>query len=365
VAVRLFNSSNIRFRNVHVNGESGCSFCDAEGCDTFLRLTKFPYENAIRDMTSRLEVREREFAVLDIPAAPPAPVPAASAGVKKLEDGFFSIAGGAVDSAGKLYFVDTHQQRIYGWSAKQGLTIERDNPLDPVNLAFDRSGNLLVLSWVGPGSNAYAFRPGSSQELTTVLEPVEGQPRPGAQVILPANWWVNGEFRDQLNLETLEFKTLAQLFQEYVSRPVRKQHVSPDGSMVLPARRVVIQGPPDHRGRHFSDNMDAYGFVAAAPGQRVYVCNSSEDLTYSARVNPDGTLGDLKVFAGRGGESVAAAANGNVYVANGQVFIYSPSGKEIGRIDVPERPLQLLFGGPGNRTLFILTHRTLYALETK
>ena len=34
---------------------------------------------------------------------------------------------------------------------------------------------------------------------------------------------------------------------------------------------------------------------------------------------------------------------------------------ELGRIDVPERPLQLVFGGADGRTLFILTHHGLYA----
>ena len=38
--------------------------------------------------------------------------------------------------------------------------------------------------------------------------------------------------------------------------------------------------------------------------------------------------------------------------------------KQIGRIDVPERPLQLLFGGADGRTLFILTHHALYAVKT-
>ncbi len=47
-----------------------------------------------------------------------------------------------------------------------------------------------------------------------------------------------------------------------------------------------------------------------------------------------------------------------VYLANGQVFVYSPEGREIGVIEVPERPLQLLING---NTLFILTHHTLYA----
>ena len=67
-AVRLYQSSDIHFRNVHVNAESGYGICDENGCGTFLRLSKFPYENAIEDVTHHLEVREREFAVLDIPA---------------------------------------------------------------------------------------------------------------------------------------------------------------------------------------------------------------------------------------------------------------------------------------------------------
>jgi len=49
--------------------------------------------------------------------------------------------------------------------------------------------------------------------------------------------------------------------------------------------------------------------------------------------------------------------------ANGQVFAYARDGKPLGRIDVPERPLQLIFGGADHRTLFILTHHALYAVD--
>src|ERR1700690_1235713 len=69
-AVRLYHSADIRFRNLHVNAESGYAGCDNNGCGTFLRASKFPYENAIEDVTHHLAVREREFAVLDIPAEP-------------------------------------------------------------------------------------------------------------------------------------------------------------------------------------------------------------------------------------------------------------------------------------------------------
>jgi hypothetical protein len=286
--------------------------------------------------------------------------------VDKLEDGFFSISGAAVDAAGKLYFVDRHNQRIYSWSASEGLGIERDNALDPVNLAFDHSGNLLVLSSAGPESTVYTFHPGSSAEELTVLKPQPAQSPATASIILPVNWWNNGEFKDQLDLDTMQFTTLAEMFAADATTPKARAYVSTDGSVMLPAGRVFQQGPAtDTSGWRFSDNLDTYGFITAAPGQRVYLSSESEDITYNARVNPDGTLTDLKPFAQRGGESVAADSNGNVYVANGQIFVYSPTGKQIAQIDVPERPLQLIFGGADRKTLFILAHHALFAVKVR
>jgi sugar lactone lactonase YvrE len=370
-AVRLYNSSKIHFRNVHVNAESGYGICDANGCGTFLRVSKFPYENAVEDVTHHLEVREREFAVLDIPSQPKTPaladasaVLAAGSKVEKLEDGFFSISGAAVDATGKLYFVDHHQQRIFGWSAAEGLTIERDNPLDPVNLAFDKAGDLLVVSSEGPEGTVYSLRPGTPDAEITVLEPKAAAVHPGAEALLPVNYWNNGEFEDQLDTNTLTYETLAEMFAADVSTPKSREYVSPDGSVFLPADRVFQQGPAtDSSGWRFSDNLDTYGLIGAVPGQRIYVSSASEDRTYSALVNADGTLGELKPFAERGGESVAVDGRGNVYIANGQIFVFNTAGKLIGQIDVPERPIDIVFGGVDRRTLFILAHHALFAVK--
>ena len=164
----------------------------------------------------------------------------------------------------------------------------------------------------------------------------------------------------------MQFKTLAELFAEDATTPKKREYVSTDGSVFLPAGRVFQQGPAtDTSGWRFSDNLDTYGFIEAKAGERIYVSSESEDVTYSARVNADGTLGELKPFVERGGESVGADANGNVYIANGQVFVYDAVGKQIGRIDVPERPLQLVFGGADRKTLFILAHHALFAVKVR
>jgi hypothetical protein len=369
-AVRVYNSDDIRFRNVHVNGESGAAFCNQDGCHTFLRLTKFPFENSIQDMTHNLEVREREFAVLDVPATPTDPpwgdasaVLASGARVRKLADGFHSISGAAVDSSGKLFFVEQNRNRIFSWTPSKNLVIENDHPLDAVNLAFDRSGNLLVLSSWGREGTVFTFRPGAPDDVT-LLEPQPTKPRPGARAILAANYWNNGEFRNHLDFKTMRYETLAEMFAKAVTTPAPKQYVSPHGSIFLPAGLVVAQGS-DATGFRFSHNLDTYGFINAAVGERIYVASSSEARTYSGVVSADGALSDLRPLAERGGESVAAGPDGNIYVANGQVFVYNPKGEQIGRIDVPERPINVIFGGENRRTLYMLAHRALYAVEIR
>ncbi len=87
--------------------------------------------------------------------------------------------------------------------------------------------------------------------------------------------------------------------------------------------------------------------------------------TWSARVEDDGGLSDLRLFVHQGGEGVASDAEGNVYVAAGDVFVYDPSGSLIETIRVPGRPTQLVFGGPDRRTLFMPARDALYAVRTR
>jgi hypothetical protein len=358
MAVRLERVSGIRFRNVHVNAESGLGTCDRIGCTTFLRASKFPYENAIVDVTHGLEVREREFAVLDVPAAPK-PQPVRGPKVSKLADGFWSISGGAVGPDGKLWFVERKFQRIYGWSVAEGLTLEREASLDPVSLIADRAGNLMVLSSDGPEGTVYSFKPGSPETEMTVIAPTATTAQPDIEVAIPANYWQNGEFKDQYDPKTDQFTTLAEMFARDIATPNPRQFISPDGRVALPAYRTLQQGP---RWR-WSHAMQTYGFITATPGSRVFVSNGSEDRTYSGLLGAGGAITDLRLFAKRGGESVARGPDGRVYVAKGQVFVYAAAGVEVARIDVPERPIQLLFGGQDRRTLFILTHHALYSTE--
>ncbi len=371
-AVHIYDSRDIRFRNVHVDSNSAMAQCDQSGCRQYTRSSKVSFENCIFDETLRAQVRDREFAWLDVTgvAAPPetrgvSPVAAAGARVEKLADGFYNISGAAVDAAGRLYFVDAHWQRIYRWSPEtRDLAVVRDSPLDPANLVFDKAGNLIVVSSGGKGITVYAFRPDGPEDQIAVLDPQPAAERPGMTAVLPVNYWVNGDFTNTLSAETYEYVSLDQMFAKVVTARKPYQYTSPDGALFIPGEEAFVQGAP-YFGYKFGYILQAFGLVKAVPGAPFYVTNESEQRTYRGSVNADGSLSALRLFAEQGGESLAQDRQGNVYLAAGQIFVYNSAGKRIDIIDVPARPLDLIFGGKDRRTLFILTHSALYAVQTR
>ena len=375
-AVRISHSYDILFRNVHVDNNSSIAACDEQGeaCRQLVRAGKVSYENAIVDETTGGNVRDREFAWLDVtgklaqdeaPKHNPSSVVESGANVQKLSSGFFNLSGGTADAVGDLYFADPHWQRIYKWTAEtKDLTIVRDNPLDAVNLTFDGSGNLIVVSSGGMTETVYSLRPSTPEDRMTILERQPAEARPGTSAAIPVDYWVNGDFSNTLNTDTYEYVTLDQMFRSKISTRKPYQYVSPDHSLYIPANEVFVQGEP-YFGSKWSDILMSTGLVKAAPGQTFYVTDEADEKTYSGKMNDDGTLSDLKVFAYQGGESLAQDEAGNVYLAAGQIYVYDRGGKAVDVIKVPERPTHLVFGGKDHRTLFILSHSSIYSIRTR
>jgi sugar lactone lactonase YvrE len=79
-------------------------------------------------------------------------------------------------------------------------------------------------------------------------------------------------------------------------------------------------------------------------------------------VDKQGTLSHLQYFAEKGEFSSVPDTGGNVYIADGDVYMYSPDGKMIRSIPVPERPSTLVFGGKEGKTLFITGRSALYRI---
>jgi hypothetical protein len=113
-------------------------------------------------------------------------------------------------------------------------------------------------------------------------------------VAIPVNFWQNGEFKDQIDPKTYEFTTLSEMFARDVAQAEGQEYVSPDGSLVLPAWRVLRQGPADHMGYRWSDTLDTHGFTSARVGERVVFTNGSENRTFSGLLGAGGAITDLK-----------------------------------------------------------------------
>ena len=335
-AVKVSESTGIRIRNMHVDSNSKVSF-----------------DNSVFDAIRHAEVRAREFAVLDVPGVTialltlktPSEVLAPDAKVEKLADGFFSASGGAVDAKGTLYFVDTHWQRIYRWSAKKfrepqesGAIVVSSDPLQPENLAFDKAGDLLVVSRSGAGK-VYTLAPDGAMKM---MEQSQATERSGTAEYLPA-----GVFE----------------LRQY-SSPRDWQYVAPDGSAYISAGDEFVRGHMEW-GTKMADLLRTFGLQKAVPGKPFYVTTENAERTFKGTVTATGTVTDLKPFTETGGESVVQDERGRVYIAAGQILVYSPEGKMLERIDVPERPIDLVFGGADRKTLFILTHHSLYAVQTE
>jgi gluconolactonase len=88
-------------------------------------------------------------------------------------------------------------------------------------------------------------------------------------------------------------------------------------------------------------------------------------------VNPDGTLGKGSLFADSTSDPREGAPDGmkvdpagNVFSTGpGGIWIFSPQGKHIGTIDMPERTANLAWAGKDGRTLYITASSGLYRME--
>jgi hypothetical protein len=259
-AVSVNNSSDIRFRNVHVYSNSKVSF-----------------DSAVRDVTTGGEIRDSEFAVLDVSGKGPqarAPheseIVAPGAKVEKLAEGFLNISGAAVDQQGDVYFADPRELQIYRWTVGQGRVDRiRRIPERPEQLAFDRAGNLLVIAYEGKGT-VLAFDPRNTGSAIRRLEAQPAKARPGLQPVLPLNRWMD----------------LKQFLQDSTMRKPY-HYVSPDGTTFVLAGEDFASGAVNW-GIKLADLLRAFALAPAIVGDRFYVSNEAELQTWSFRVDPEG-----------------------------------------------------------------------------
>jgi len=79
----------------------------------------------------------------------------------------------------------------------------------------------------------------------------------------------------------------------------------------------------------------------------------------------DKRLYDKTLFATVRCDGMTVDDEGNLYLTESAVIVYSPAGKEIERIKVPERPANVCFGGADLGTLFVTARKSVYTVKMR
>jgi gluconolactonase len=110
--------------------------------------------------------------------------------------------------------------------------------------------------------------------------------------------------------------------------------------------------------------------LAFSPDEKVlYVADSGAPrLIRSFEVREDGTVSGGEVFCkiDKGGpDGIRVDGDGRIWSSAGDgVHIFDAKGKLIGKILVPQTPANLCFGGEDGKTLFITAQKSLYSIKT-
>ncbi len=339
-AVEATNSSDIRFENVHNFSQ-----------------TRLAFDNSISDQTSGVRVRTHDFTVFALTSAvkPGAPLPlpagvfAADANLEQLATGFSNASGLTTDDAGHLFFTDAALHKIYHWNVetKQAERVT-DKVEAPMSAGFVAPGSLLALDY---SKSVFSVDPrtGAMEKLRPV-----SSPESGTSLLLPVG------FHNSMNtlMRQMEHRGVV-----YAPRSnmavVAKVADEPRDYFYAPGTETAIMV-----GGTWQPMMQASQWRVFHIGDEHLAASEEDDTIYRLRLNSLSSITATE-FAPRGGSSVVTDTAGNVYLAEGQLYIYNSAGKQIGIVEIPERPGSLAFGGSDQRTLFIGTRGSLFAIRTQ
>lgn len=341
-AAEIRNSSNIQFENVKVFSQ-----------------TRLAFDNSVMDEESGVAVRSQFFTNFvvnkEMKALKEIPLPAAifdtDAKLEKLATGFNNASGLTTDSAGRLFFTDGTNHKIYRWN-------DTDKKAEPIG---EIEGRPMVMGFVEPSTllfvahekEVYSLK---ADETGAAPQKIEETPEklPGTALLLPVG------LHNMLPIlhDLMEHRDYAYRWGSNTA-VVGVEEGAHRGYFYAPGTKTAVMA-----GGTWRPLLQSSSLAAFSPGDERFITSEDDGKTYRAKLGNDWRL-TSSVFAERGGTSVISDNAGNVYIASGQIYIYDLEGSQIGILELPERPGSLAFGGPDKRTLFIGARGSLYSIRTK
>jgi hypothetical protein len=338
-AVEAVNSTGSRFENLHN-----------------FSMTRLAFDNSVFDQTSGVGVRAHDFTVFTVspqlktgaPLSLPASIFFRGATLRRLAGGFSNIAGLTTDDSGNLYFTDAAMHLVYRWNAESNhAEVLTDKINTPMAAGFAGSGSLLVQDYSRSVFNV-DIKTGEARKIETTSEPVAG-----TSLMLPVGFHNSMQtLMSQMELRGVVY--------------ARPSNMAITARVMNEPRGFYFAGDTTNAimaGGNWQPMLQASQWRLFHVGDQHLAASEEDDALYRLRLDSLEHVTATE-FAPRGGSSVVTDAAGNTYLAAGQLYIYDDSGKEIGVVEIPERPTSLAFGGTDKKTLFIGSRGSLFSLQT-
>ncbi len=263
---------------------------------------------------------------------------APGAKLEKLGDGYSFTEGPSADRDGNVFFTDVLNNKIVEWNATDR---KFSNWLKPAGRAigtyFDNAGNLVVAA--SEKGELWSVAP--DKTVTVLVTDFDGKVFNGPNVL-----WIRPD--GGIYFTDPDF------------------HSTHDQSKRVEGQNVYFV-TPDHKTvtRVTSDLTKPIGIVGTPDGKILYIADYVAGKTFAYDINSNGELTNKRLFCELSAEGMTIDDEGNIYLARAVVTVVDKAGKTIERIEVPEPPRNLTFGGKGNDLLFITATGSVYGLQMR
>lgn len=291
-------------------------------------------------LAATLALAANAFAADPAPAAASLIVPGAK--LERLATGFLFTEGPSADRDGHVYFTDQPNDRIVRWDATTRATSDWLKPSGRANgTFFDRDGNLLACA----DEENQLWRISTDKKATVLVKDFGGKLLNG-----PNDLWIRPDgglyFTDPLYPRPY--------WKRDPATQQKGQHV-----YFLPAQGgtpVVVD----------TQLKQPNGIIGTPDGKTLYVADIGDSKTYVYQVQPDGSLTGRKLFCEMGSDGMTLDRSGNVYLTGRGVTVFSPEGRQIENIPVPEPwTANVTFGGTERDLLFITAGKSIYGIRLR
>lgn len=263
-----------------------------------------------------------------------------NAQLERLSSGFRFIEGPVWDRRGFLLFSDIPANTIYKWTPDSKIYVFRHPAGNANGNTIDRQGNLITAE-----HDRRLIRTQDDGKIISLAERYQGKRLNSPNDVVVKSdgsiYFTDPPYGISKEKEELGFYGIYRL--------------SPDGKLTLLTKEMIRPN----------------GLAFSPDEKKLYVSDSEKKHIQVFQVNSDGTLSNGKIFVelvSPKGKSVPDGikvdVKGNVYIAASEgVIIFSPSGKLLGKIFVPEAVTNLAWGDQDYKTLYITASKSLYRIR--